>query len=371
VTFDKSVKHNIENLAISVFTDLENQKISLVLDDKWPAVMEPVVSQLDLASQQYFWQLVGDEFLKREKGTNSFFHKGNIYWRKATVLLKSGEPIKSIESLEKAVEEDRRTFPGQTKAAAMFLATLKPMFYRYNSKKKDYQLSKEILNYYEILSSEEKEEFADTLFSGHDLLASGQVVQIKPEFFHFIIDDSKREIFSRTYTEVQQALLKHEATLPCMFAIGSIVELMLDDLFERDRERIWKIFRASDASSGVRVGSRLNKTDYDDGMTLGEKIQVLKLMAGVESSPIPRHTIFQLMLIGEYRDLIHPRRQKNLQVEITVLTALTLFSMLANIASHWWPVNVEKRLEETKPVVKETADILYRIIKRIRDWIGR
>jgi len=107
----------------------------------------------------------------------------------------------------------------------------------------------------------------------------------------------------------------------------------------------WKKFKSI---KGLKIDkkSKINSTKYSSGMTLGQKIQVLRFMTEKGCSPISHSSILQLIIIGEYRDLIHPRRRIEFEYEANRYVATFLFTMISKVAGDWWPENVNKRLTE-------------------------
>jgi hypothetical protein len=212
--------------------------------------------------------------------------------------------------------------------------------------------------FYGLLEPAERQQFANNLVTTHNMAATGGIQVIKPDFFTFIADEGKRRVCQSTYQEIF-AIIRGGAVATfysCIFSTGSIVEGMLDDLFERDDQRIWKLLRDSTTvMEHVAPDSRLRRSgDYDSGMTLGEKIMILRLLGQYARSPIPRPAILLMLIVAEYRDLIHPRRRLEFEFEANAYVAAFIFTLISVLASHWWPNNIDQQLNRAVEVVEIT-----------------
>jgi hypothetical protein len=118
---------------------------------------------------------------------------------------------------------------------------------------------------------------------------------------------------------------------------------MLDDLFERDEQRVWKLFHNNkNIQTEVHTNKRSASEIYLSGMTLGEKITPLLLMAKHNVLPMPKHAVLEMKIIGEYRDLIHPRRRLDSPYKPDRYVASFLFTMISRFAGNWWQENITK-----------------------------
>lgn len=329
------------------FARLSEQSFILRTDKVWPDAALSQLKDRDETFRKQFWLELEKVFTEKEK-TLGHLHKGQIYWRLAIIFLGEGNLTKAIDYLGLASAEDRQR--GDTFSAAMgLLSILKPLVHRF--KGSTWKFDDQIMEFYETLSNGEKREFANRLVSTHDQVASGRMTVIKDEFFHFIADETTRRVIHDNYIEIKDILSGSplKTYLSCLFSAGSFLEGMLDDLFSRDDQKIWKLFHNNEnIQKDVRGDSKLRATDYDDGMTLGSKISALRLWTMHATSPVPKVAILQMLIIGEYRDLIHPRRRRAFAFEANGYVASFIFTSISQVASHWWPENVQKELGATK-----------------------
>jgi len=272
-----------------------------------------------------------DKLIQSKETTEHILHKGHIYWRLGLEYLVSHDLAKSIEFLRKSSEEDKRR--GDTFSASQGLTqVLVPLA---NDVK--------AVALYQSLSDEEKDEFANNIILTHDQLVSRQVVQIKDNFFTFISDPVMQEIVFSTYKEVFITVtqVRNETFYSCVFALGSILEGMIEDLLERDSERVWKKFVSIPNIENDGEAKELLKRIP---RMLGPKIEVLRIMSSYGVEPVSKVAILQMELLHRYRNLIHPKVRKDFEFKVNWYIAATLFTFISHIASHWWPVNVEKRI---------------------------
>ena len=80
-------------------------------------------------------------------------------------------------------------------------------------------------------------------------------------------------------------------------------------------EKVEKYLKENSDKKGIPLGA----TKYPMHTTLNTKIKAFRLMAEEGISPIPKYAILQMTLIGEYRDLIHPRRRLDFNFAIFML----------------------------------------------------
>lgn len=343
----------MKNVDIKKILDLfakivDELEINLKNDLVWSTIANELLKRKDEEFQISFWEELETFFLNKEKEIG-ICHKGEIYWRISTIYLLNGNISKSLEMLDKSREEDIRLNPDRFTASIGLSSILRPLLYRYKDKDRLFKFDKNINDYYNSLSDIEKRKFASQLFTAHDFTAQGVRV-IKDDFFHFIVDLNKRKIVFNTYVEVREIVVRGNLPtyLSCIFSIGSVLEAMLDDLFTRNDEKIWKIFHNhTKLQKEIEPNSKMKSEKYSDGMTLNQKITALRLMAKYNLNPLPKEEILIMIIIGEYRDLIHPRRRLDFQFETNHYVASFLFTIISLIAGSWWPENVEKFLKST------------------------
>lgn len=316
----------------------------LLTDDAvWAPLADALLAERAPEFQRDFWLALERELMSRESRIG-LCHKGHIYWRLALLSLSSGALTEAIDYLEKAGNEDRRR--GNNFSAAIGLqSVLRPLVFRY--KGTAWKFDQQIMDFYESLTRDERREFAETLVQTHDLVVSGALNVIKPEFFTFVQDEPIRKVVRSSYEEVLLILggQRHATYYSCIFSAGSILEGMLDDLLARDSQRLWRLFRDDPAvMTHVESSSRLRRDNFEAGMTLGEKIFVLRLLASHARSPVPKSAILLMLIMGEYRDLIHPRRRLEFSFEANAYVAGFVFTLVSHVAHNWWPEQISKQL---------------------------
>ncbi len=346
---EKIIKAIERNLIKEFNRFIKELKIDIRHDNEWPFVANKLVNELGQNAIEEFWQKILKYFKKQEK-VLSHCHKGLIYWRLAEFRLKKGEYFECLRTLEKAKKEDEFELPDQITASKVLLAILKPLFYRYKDKK-GRTIDSEIQSEYESLNTHEKSHFADLIFNAYNNAALNGTIVIKSDFFGFISSKKKRKILVTTYDEARRFLLmiNSETYYSIVFSIGSIIEAMLDDLFTRkiknQKEKIWEVFKNTKDST-INIDSLLNKDVYPDGLNLGQKIFVLRFLAKKDICPIPKEVLFLMVIILEYRNLIHPRRRHDLEFEPNQKVVLTLFTFISQVASYWWQRKIRYRLDK-------------------------
>jgi hypothetical protein len=309
----------------------------------WPDAALDELRGKDQGFQKQFW-IELEKVLKEKEKALGHIHKGGIYWSLAILLLGEGNLTQAIDNLNRSSDEDRQR--GDTFSAAIGLSSiLKPLVKRF--KKNEWRFDEEIMRFYELLAQEERGEFARRIGGTHDQVAGFGMTVIKDEFFHFIVDEAIRRVVHSSYIEIRDILLGRglKTYFSCVFSSGSILEGMLDDLFSRNEQEVWRLFRAdTKIDKALNPDSRLRKTDYDASLTLGEKIMVLRILTEHGGSPIPKVPILQMLILAEYRDLIHPRRRASFEFKGNWYVAAFIFSFISQIAHHWWPENVKREL---------------------------
>ncbi len=314
-------------------------QIDLKNDSSWPKIAFELLKNVDEDIQQCFWEEVESYFLDIEKQVG-YCHKGQIYWRLSLLHLQKGDIAKCIDYLEKSGEENKKNDATKPSAALNLLSVLKPLEMRYKEGK-SWSYDKEIMEFYFSLGSNEKRDFAKEFYETHDMIVKGHVMTINEDSFGFISDKQIREVIHNTYNEVRDIILMFnlKTYYSCIFLIGSILEGMLDDLFKKDNQNLWKIFsNDEDIQSDIDKKTKLASSTYEDGMTLGQKNKALRLLAKYNKLTImPRHAVLQMLIIGEYRDLIHPRRRLYAPYKPSKYVACFLFNMIERFAGNWWP----------------------------------
>lgn len=307
----------------------------------WPEAAHEQLVNRNEEFQKQFWLALEVKLKEMEKSVGHI-HKGGIYWRLSIIFLGQGQLTEAIHYVELSSAEDRRR--GDKFSAAIGLSSIiEPLIYRF--KKTEWRFDKEIMQFYESLTPDERREFANRLAVTHDQIVSQQIPIIKDEYFHFIVDEQTRRIVHDSYIEIRDIILNVslKTYFSCIFSTGSILEAMLDDLFYRNDQEVWHLFRASkEINNDLDKESRLRKTTYDASLTLGEKIMILRLLAKYGITPIPKVPILQMLIIAEYRDLIHPRRRKGFAFEANAYVASFILIFINQIASHWWQENPQR-----------------------------
>lgn len=333
---------------ISEVTDAINKFSSIIKeldlnikdDNSWPVIVNELTKGKDYQFLFPFWSELLIFFNKEEKRVGHC-HKGTIYWTISLLYLQNGDITKCLEFLDLSVNEDKAKAPSAFTASIGLSSVLKPLLNRY--KRTSWKLDKEINDFYESLTKNEKKLFADEFFNTHDLSAGGVIWIINENSFGFISDNVKRKVIFDTYIEVRDTVMNTnlKTYYSSIFSLGSILEGMLDDLFERDSQKVWNIFN-SDTSIQAEVdrSTRLASKQYNSGMTLGEKIKALRLMAKYDKLPMPKQAVLNMLIIGEYRDLIHPRRRLAFEYEPNKYVATFLLTMLSRLAGNWWEQNI-------------------------------
>jgi len=327
-----------------------------ITDDRyWPVISDHILVDLPQNKHKTYWEQLLILFLEKEKA-GQHHHKGLIYWRLAVHTLLEGDISNALEYLRKSRDEDIKKLGGDTSqitASIGLLSVLSPLLVRYKDKKNKWILDEAVKDIYDNLSIESKKEFANTMFESHDSITQGRLWIIKDDFFGFIQDERIRSIVFDTYKEVRDTLLTSnlDTYYSCIFSIGSIVEAMLDDLFTRDEGAVWSHLKSNEnIQKQIKPETKLASSKYQTSMNLGEKITLLKLMTNQDISPIRNSSILQIMIIGEYRDLIHPRRRLEFEFDPRKYIGQFLFTMIRNFAGDWWPENVNKRVKTSTDI---------------------
>jgi hypothetical protein len=311
------------------FAQLGDHERLLKNESSWFVLADQVLAGTTLDDQRMFWLDLEKNILKREE-THGHIHKGQIYWRLANVELLRGDLEECITSLTKSWEEDSAR--GQSMSASRgLLSVLKPLVYPYDRKTDARLRNNRNVAFYNGMSQSEKAEFEQEVMSAHNHVAQNAINLIKPESFTFLLDPEKNQIAKDTYYEVMEFLRLPVATqYSSIFSIGSIAEVMLDDLLERNHGEVW--FKG-------------NTEKYNGTlMFMGTKIDALRKIVDAGSFALPKHVVIKFLIIAEYRNLIHPNRRHGLEFIPNPYVAFMLFTFLSHIASHLWQHNVDKYL---------------------------
>jgi len=172
---------------------------------------------------------------------------------------------------------------------------------------------------------------------------------IRKEKFTFITNKSKRELLYAIYSEVFNTLrtISQPTYFSCIFSLGSIIETMTDELFERSNQKVWNKITSNQKLLGF-VKKRFPRTRihiYPNNSTLGPKIAALRILSEYGTSPVQRATVLQMIAIQKYRNLIHTNKGVRFRDSINRYVAQNLFTWISHIASDLWPKNVNKMLK--------------------------
>lgn len=335
---------------ISKFKRIVNELgINLKDDDKWPVIFEQLIQGEDLNHQYEDWKALLELFLETEKKFKHC-HKGLIYWNLGVIDLVNGNISDAIENLDFSSKEDKLKLNGEKRITASIglLSVVKPLLHRYKNKSHSWELDENLNALYLLLNDAEKSRFATILLEAHNNFSTGKTKIILENFFTFITNDRVREITKDMYREVSESILNGVQTtyISQIFTIGSMCEAILDELFQRNDQEIWKIFKANNQiQARIDKGSKMNQSEYDPSMNLGEKIKILREMIVDNICPITKESVLLLSIIGEYRDLIHPQRRLSFEFEPNRYVASVLIATFSHIAGDWWPENIKKIIE--------------------------
>lgn len=346
------MESNVNNAIKEFFARLTDEKELLRNDLFWAKIADLLLIGKDDDFREKFWIKLESKFIEKEK-TIGHCHKGQIYWRLSIIYLGKGDITKTLYYLNEAVEEDK--IRGDNFSAAMGLqSVLEPLLNRYKNKAKKWLLDEKIKEFYDLLSTEQKVTFAHNISLIHDRVVTLQTMVIRENFFDFIINEKIRNIVKDIYFENTEIITKRPINTyyTPIFSIGSILEGMLDDLFQRDNNRIWELFKKTpEATKLINPSSPLKSSHYSDIMTLGQKVKILELMALTKCCPVSENSILMMIIIEEYRNLIHLTRTLEFKFRPNGYIAGFLFQFIPNIASDWWPANVDSKIRSIKSVV--------------------
>lgn len=307
-----SVKRKDKQFLITKFIKtVENLQIDLKNDSSWPVIAQELLKNTTEDDQFSFWLAV-EKYFKEQENHIGHCHKGHIYWKLSLFHLQKGDITKCSELLEYSAEEDRLRNPYISSASIGMLSVIKPLLITSDTGGKSWIPNQDMNDFYSSLNLQEKGDFAKDFFELHDMTASGIIWVIEDNFFKFIDDPKKRQVTFDIYKEVSDIVKNTNLSsyYSCIFSLGSILEGMLDDFFERNNQKEWKIFYEN--KDIQNKAEKLHKggfpITYDRGATLGRKMSLLLLMAKHNVLSMPRHLILQMEIIHEYRNLIHPQR---------------------------------------------------------------
>lgn len=338
--------------ANNIIAILDLAKIDFSNDDIWPRIVE-VNLDSDNKNEEFrysFWKELIKEFRDRQIKETVFFHKGQIYWNIALIELHRGDLKQSIKSFKLAYNEDKARSEGAPSAARSVLSIIEPLINRVKSSDEySYNFKEDIssLKFYEDLSHDEKREFADYFTSRHNEVVRARVEYIKERFFDFIVDVERKKQFKLMYKETKNnlVLINNHSYYCSIFGIGSLLESMLDDLFDRDDINLWgkfidhksKLVKDKKIENGSIFLNSKNKYPYR--ATLSQKIFLFKLLNTEGIIKFPGYKILLMMIIAEYRDLIHPQRKNFFPYKVDRYSVVILFCFLSAIAHEMWSEN--------------------------------
>lgn len=338
-------KVGVNNAIKDFFNRLTSANLLLHDDYYWPNVINIILPNKDEEFQIQFWEELDKKIKEKEKDIGHC-HKGLIYWRLAILFLGKSDLSSAINYLEQAVAEDEKR--GDTFSAAIGLqSVIDPLLNRYKDNTQSWKFDEDIMNFYQLLPIDEKKKFASNIGLIHDRIVGFQLSLIKEDFFDFISTEQIRSIVKDIYFEVANIIIKKPIITfySPIFAVGSILEGMLDDLFQRNNKKVWHLFKTTpNAREFVKKGTLMDSSDYKTRMSLGEKIKILEFMARCKCCPISEYSILMMLIIEEYRNLIHLRRVLEFKFKTNVYIAGFLFQFIGSIASEWWPENVNSKI---------------------------
>ncbi len=350
---EKEIKSNAEKMAEDFFDEIkQDSTLDIRNDREWPQRADTMLDKIKESYSEtyhlYFWLKLAELFEKEQQEKGGQFHKGQHFWRISLIYLHRGLLEKSIDYLDLAIKEDRKR--GDSFSAAIgFLSVLKPLIYRFKNDKNDFIFSENEENFklYQGLTNKEKRRFAEELFNLHDYSVRTLANQIN--HFEFIVDQDRRNIIRSLYQELSVLVdiwYRHQIIdigYGCIFITGSILEAMTDDLFSRESAKLWKLFRQDEAMvNEVGINRKMISNEfrekYCEDLTLGQKLRIIKSPSIHNKIIMPKEIILQMLIIGEYRNLIHPRRSVKFEFKPSYYLAGVLYNFFSSIAHHWWTI---------------------------------
>jgi hypothetical protein len=328
--------HDLRTAMDRFFRRLVEPDFIFNTDNIWPDAALEQLQGRDADFQIRFWTAL-EEHLKEKERTLGHIHKGDIYWFLAILFLGQGNLTKTIEHLDLSAHEDRQK--GRTFSAAIGLSSiLKPLVYHF--RKDTLEFDQEIMGFYESLSAEEKREFAERLVATHQQVGRGGMAVLPDAGFQFVVDPTIRRVVRDSYLEMKEILAARTLTtyFSCLFSAGSILDGILDDLFAQHDQRVWRVFHSNaEIQREVENDIRLRAPDYNASLFLGRKLKALRLLAERGISPVPKVPIVQMLIIAEYRNLIHTKRRMEFAFEVNWYVAACILTFINQIASRWSP----------------------------------
>ncbi len=307
-----------------------------------------------------FWRELDRLFKREEKNRGSLLHKGHIYWRLGLEHLLWGKLNTAIFYLAKSAREDRRR--GDLISSAIALENLlKPL--------KRHKYAQWL---YSQMSMDDREKFAVALLQTHDQSLGRGLTLIRDEYFNVIENKALRNIVQRQYHETFSVIAQgppQPSYYICVFAIGSILEGILDDLLIKQQRLVWKAFlglpgigqdpeavrtlKAFGANAAGPKGARYisanelvrMKTHHWDRVELGPKVELVRLFAKHGKPIVEPLALMEMYVIHDFRNLIHPTRLKHSLLDAPWYVAAVLFTFISHVAGNSWPKNLRKRLK--------------------------
>ena len=186
------------------FTKIGDGDERLKNEIAWSDLADSLLVDISIDEQSNFWRDFEKRIIAREERIGHC-HKGQIYWRIATIELLRGGIESCVTFLEKSWSEDQ--IRGDAMSASRgLLSILKPIICPYDRNSNTRLRSQNNIDFYDGMTSEEKREFEQEILSAHNHVAQRTVNMIKPESFKFLKDATKNQIAFDTYYEVAKIL---------------------------------------------------------------------------------------------------------------------------------------------------------------------
>jgi len=308
----------------------KSTKIDIHDDSEWPRMADAFLGSVGTADNEYF-ELhflleLARLFRVAERVERSFYHKGQQYWRIGFIYLRGNEFKKAIRYFRLSRREDQKRNKNQFTASVGVLRLLEPLWMNH--------ARRSALNFFASLSSDEMRDFVKTFSENHNNYIVGRYTRISwsATQYRFVKRPTVREIIKAKYEEINDLYFRQplSSNYGAVFVIGSILEGLLDDLFTRDNYRIWDEYKNYFGEKAM----------YPLATPLGTKIDLLRKLSVCKGYPVPKNIILWMVMIQEYRNLIHPNKEYSSQIySADSYVCAMLFSSLANIAHYWWPKN--------------------------------
>ena len=307
---------------------LQKKNIDIHNDSQWPQEADILLDSIQVSDNElfrlYFWQELLKLFKKIEKKNRQFYHKGSHYWRMGFILLHRNDFKGALRNFRLSKNEDKIRNKNQFTASKGVVYLLEPLYKN--------QARSSTLNCLSSLTDQEMRNFAETFNSNHNNAAKQSFTLINGSStqYKFIKRPRIRKLFKERYEEIKNLYFAKplNSNYGALFVIGSLLECMIDDLFTRNKERLW-----IECKKHLKVNSKY-------GGTLGPKIENVKKICQTNYAPFPKELIPWMIMILEYRNLTHPNKEYNNNIySPNWYVCAMLFSSLATIAGYLWPSN--------------------------------